>query len=581
MPSRGLTKAQRKVRSPRIDTEIPRRHWTVLAQDPSILARGGRALTTTVEVPAERLERGPKGHRIHVVDYDATTDTFYRSRTTDIDKDIFAKTSDIDALVRNHYFHQQNVYALTMSTLYQFERALGRPVDWGFLEPAHQLKVAPHAYLEGNAGYSRESESVGFGYFFDGSGKRIYTCLSHDIVVHETTHALLDGIRSMYLNPSSPDQAGFHEGFADIVALLSVFSHRQIIEYALTPLAERGRVPARHLTPEALGDTALAKLGEEMGAALEGVRGQPLRHSVKIRPDRRLYTSAAYQEEHDRGELLVAVIIRAFLRIWSARLQPLLEHRGSTLATTVVAEEGGAAANQLLTMAIRALDYMPPIDMTYRDYLSALLTADRELYPDDTRYHYREALRGRFEGFGIAPASKGNSTGTWDPPPVDAFTLTGMHFERLQRDPTTVFRFVWENRDALGIYPAAFTRVTSVRPVLRLSVDGTFLRETVAEYVQTLQVYASELRRLDIRKPDGMHRSRLITLYGGGTLVFSEYGKLKFHIGTGVASPQQSARLQSLWDNGYFDETAATSARLTRMHRNRALKPARQPREDW
>jgi hypothetical protein len=562
--------------------DVPTRHWTVLAQDPDVLGKNGKALTTTVEIPAERLERGPKGHRVHVIDYDAAADRFYRSRTTSPEKDRYTKVTDIDRLVRDPYFHQQNVYALVMSTLFSFERALGRPIDWGFLDPSHQLKVAPHAFLDSNAYYSRESESLNFGYFPDDDGNRVYVCLSHDIVVHETTHALLDGLRSMYLNPSSPDQAGFHEGFSDIVALLSVFSHHEVIEYALSPLTDRsGRIPGRNLTLEKLGGTALAMLAEEMGSALEGVRGTALRHSVEIRPDRRHYTSATYAEEHDRGELLVAVVIRAFLQIWIKRLTPLLQNAHSTLARTVAAEEGGTAASQLLNIVIRALDYMPPVDMTYPDYLSALLTADQQLYPDDTKYHYREALLTEFEKFGITPASRKNSDGVWDPPPTDTFTIAGMHFERLQRDPSTVFRFVWENRDALGIYPDAFTRVTSVRPVLRVSRDGSVLQETVAEYVQTLRVYSPELKSLGIRKPDGMRHSRLITLYGGGTLIFDEYGQLKFHIGTGVTSRRQSARLQSLWDNDYFDDTASTAARIARMHRHRTLKPLREPREEW
>ena len=565
-------------------TDIPTRHWTVLAQDPSILGKGGAALTTTVEVPAERLERGPKGHRVHVLDYDGSSDTFYSSRTRELERDPFARVTDIDRLVRDRHFHQQNVYALVMSTLFTFERALGRPVDWGFGVPSHQLKVAPHAYLEANAGYSRESESLGFGYFFDEHRKRVYTCLSHDIVVHETTHALLDGLRSGYWNPSSPDQAGFHEGFADVVALLSVFSHHEVIEYALSALKNReGRVPAGNLTIDKLGGTALIALGEEMGSAMEGVKGAALRHSVTIRPDRRHYTSQTYQEEHDRGELLVAVVLRAFLGIWVNRLTPLLQSSRSSLATTVVAEEGGTAAGQLLKIVIRALDYLPPVDMTYRDYLSAILTADRELQPDDTKYQYREALRTEFEKFGIEPASRRNSDGAWEPPPTADFSLSGMHFERLQRDPTTVFRFVWDNRDQLGIFPDAFTRVTSVRPVLRVSRDGTVLRETVAEYVQTLGIYSPELKSLGIRKPDGMRRSRMIRLYGGGALIFGEYGQLKFHVGTGVTSKRQTARLQSLWDNGYFDdgETTATSARIARMHRHRALRPPQPPREDW
>lgn len=67
--------------------DVPMRPWTVLAQDPSVLAPRGRALTTTVSIPAERLERGPKGHRVHVVDDDASTDTHYRSREKDLDRD--------------------------------------------------------------------------------------------------------------------------------------------------------------------------------------------------------------------------------------------------------------------------------------------------------------------------------------------------------------------------------------------------------------------------------------------------------------------------------------------------------------
>jgi hypothetical protein len=277
----------------------------------------------------------------------------------------------------------------------------------------------------------------------------------------------------------------------------------------------------------------------------------------------------------------VAVVLRVFLQIWVKRLTPLLEDGHSSLASSVAAEEGGTAAAQLLNIAIRALDYLPPVDMTYRDYLSALLTADQQLYPDDTRYRYRDALRTEFEAFGIQPASSRVSDGVWEPPPTGVFTLAGLHFERLQRDPTSVFRFIWENRDALGIFPDAFTRVTSVRPVLRVSRDGTLLRETVAEYVQTLRIYSPELKTLGIRKPDGMRHSRMVTLYGGGTLVFSDYGQLKFHVGTGVVSKRQTERLQSLWDNGYFAEMSSSAARIAQMHRHRMLKPISEPREEW
>jgi hypothetical protein len=562
--------------------DVPMRSWTILAQDPSILGPGGKALTTTVNVPSERLERGPKGFRVHVIDYDASSDTFYRARDKDIDTDVFARVTDIDKLVRNPYFHQQNVYAIVMATLQAFEGALGRPVPWGFQAPSHQIKVAPHAFADANAYYSRESESLNFGYFPDEKGKQIFTCLSHDIVVHETTHALLDGLRPYYLLPSSTDQAAFHEGFSDIVALLSVFQSEAIIERLLVPLTNRsGRIPLGQLTAAALGGTQIAKLAEEMGSALNGVPSSSLRASLRIKPNKGLYTSADFEEEHDRGELLVAIVLRSFFEVWANRLKPLTQGYPDGIARSVVTDEGTTAAKQLLRILIRALDYMPPVDLTFPDFLSALITADMQLYPDDTKYRYRDVLKKSFEAYGVEAASRAQSDGAWQPPRASEFTLTGTHFERMQREPLEVFRFVWENKAALGIERNAFTRVTSVRPVLRISNDQTLLRETVVEYIQQLSIYASELKALGIEKPDGMPTNRLVQLYGGGTLVFNEYGLLKFHIGTGVKSPRQSDRLASLWERGYFSRQITASARIASVHRNRVLRPLFSPKEQW
>src|SRR4051794_2536350 len=80
-----------------------------------------------------------------------------------------------------------------------------------------------------------------FGYFDAGSkvagrnrpAGRVYTCLSHDIVAHETAHALLDGMRRNFFVPSSTEVLAFHEGMADLVAVLLRFSYPCVVEAAI------------------------------------------------------------------------------------------------------------------------------------------------------------------------------------------------------------------------------------------------------------------------------------------------------------------------------------------------------------
>ena len=371
------------------------RTLTAIAQDPSIKFRG-KILTTELRIPAEDLLPGPCGYRVNVIDYDSTTNTLYEpmtygeqdSRSKYVDPFAYkpngrastARKARHDRnLIENPKFHAQHVYAIAMRTLAQFEFALGRRCAWG--SDGHQIHIAPHAFADANAFYSRLDRGIFFGYFAGADGKVVYTCLAHDVVAHETTHALLDGLRWRYMEQSMPEQAGFHEGFADIVALLSVFSLSDVVDAGLD-LASGGRshlISSSLLEADALKKSVLFGLAKQMGRELSEVRGDALRRSVELPPGKPYMSAERYPEfaePHRRGELLVAAFINSFLDIWLARLSKIGPIANGKKDRSIVRDEGAQAAGHLLTMAIRAIDYCPPTDITFSHYLSALLTID-------------------------------------------------------------------------------------------------------------------------------------------------------------------------------------------------------------
>ena len=105
----------------------------------------------------------------------------------------------------------------------RWNRARTRPTS-----RSTKLRIYPHALREANAYYSPAKRALLFGYFrstdASAGASWIFTALSHDIIVHETTHAMLDGLHRRYAEATSIDSLAFHEAFADIVALISHFT---------------------------------------------------------------------------------------------------------------------------------------------------------------------------------------------------------------------------------------------------------------------------------------------------------------------------------------------------------------------
>lgn len=550
----------------------PVRKLTIIAKDPGLrIGNDGPMVFAQVDVPAEILAPGPTGYRIKVVDFNATEQRAYAARQSyqngDILLDPFAPIDgealkDRDYQVRvigNPNFHAQNCYAIAMRTLGLFERALGRRVSWS--SGGHQLHIVPHAFALANAFYSEPDRALMFGYFFDEEGKPIFTSLSHDVVAHETTHAVLDGLRSRYTEASGPDQAAFHEGFADIVAILSIFSLPEVVAAGLgiadnlpgvgEPLAF---ITEDKVTPAAIRDSILLGIGAEIGMATGAGRGA-LRQSVKLEPRPDILNDPDMAEAHSRGEVVVAAMTGAFVKMWTTRISHLGTFDGRGYNMTAVIEEGAKAAAQLLQMSIRAIDYCPPTDLDFGQFLAGLLTADRELVPDDSRFGYRELVRQSFGDFGIVPPSgQTDADGCWPHfAASDALRYSRSNAEALTRDVDECFRFLWENRDALNITERGYAQVLSLDASLRIDPDGIPFRETICQYVQMGHFFGSELMaicKID-PLPDGFTTRTSADLFGGGVIVFDQYGRVKYHIRNGlIDGERQKRRLEYLRDTG-------------------------------
>ena len=552
----------------------PTRKLTIVAKDPGLRLGGddGPMAFVQVDLPAERLSWGPTGYRIKVVDYNATEQRLYFAEQVYEDRrgnliDPFAPARGEtlfdkayqQRLLEDPNFHSQNAYAIAMRTLGLFERALGRRVAWS--SGGHQLHIAPHAFAQANAFYSEPDRALLFGYFHDLSDEPVFTCLSHDIVAHETTHALLDGLRSRFTEPSGPDQAAFHEGFADVIALLSIFSLEPVVAAAIGQDGQLIKddqtialVDGAKLSPGAIKASILLGLAQEAGTALGDGRRTALRQSVEMTP-KKAKALRDGRDEHDRGEVFVAAMMTVFVQLWSNRVALLGTFGKDQYNLGSVVEEGAKVAGHLLNMSIRALDYCPPTDIDFGQYLAALLTADRELVPDDA-HHYRRDLVNVFRDYGITvPAGTCDADGCWPRyPHLGKLVYSRSNFAAMMRSRDEFFRFLWENRDddRLNISERAYTEVLSIASASRIGPDGIALDETVCQYVQRFDMFGAEFKALlGAERPGGLSTTDGYTAYGGGVVILDQYGQVKYHIANRLLDPaRQLARAEYLVDMG-------------------------------
>jgi hypothetical protein len=518
-----------------------RRPLKIFAFDPSLRRSAGNLAITEV-VNEKDLMPGPEGRLVRVVDYNGTENEYYAP--VDLEDPKVLMQRGLDPSDSDPRFHQQMVYAVVMKVIENFERALGRPFRF---RGSQKLTVLPHSFEGTNAFYDSTTLSLHFGYFTATAddpgenlpGQTIFTCLSHDIVAHETTHALVDRLRDRFNDPTNRDVLAFHEAIADIVAIFQHFSFPEVLQDQIratrADLAQPGR---------------LLELAKQFGYATG--QGQALRTakgSGADKPDPSLYEDVL--EPHERGSILVAAVFDAFFRIYSNRIRGLVRAvtGGSGILPAgelqsdlvgLITGEASQAAQDVLTMCLRAFEYLPPVDITFGDYLRAIVTADFELNPRD-EHERRASFIDAFRLRGIyAPgvSSLAEEALRLDRPPelegmsippqvvievmASQFVDTSVARRKGQQPYKLLRDFAAEHATDLQLdkdLMKGHTELAGFHPSFHVDENGQLKVELVAQWVQT---------------PPPGHEDRVeaggVVLRAGTTVVFASDGTVRYVI---------------------------------------------------
>jgi hypothetical protein len=312
-------------------------------------------------------------------------------------------------------------------------------------------------------------------------------------------------------------------------------------------------------------------------------------------------------EPHERGAILVAALFRAFTNIYENRVKDL--RRIATGGTgmlpdgdlhpdlvTRLASEAAKAARHMGTMCIRALDYIPPVDLTFGEYLRALITADYDLVRDDDR-RYRVSILAAFRDWGIYPdevRSLSVDSLLWLPPALTAFRNAKEFFAgtraddwKLRSDRREAFLKIRQRNEALHTWlqtnlepgrgrflglamgpdaPKSIHRdqggqpvfeVHSFRPCRRIGPDGQELTDLIVEIVQRRRAFFDKTvqqkvdagqTRYDAVRPDFYFR-------GGCTLIIDpETGDIRYCIRKSIRSVDRLERERQFRQGQFGDK---------------------------
>lgn len=397
--------------------------------------KGGEVLSQRIELEDRYFLDGPISRRVAVLDFDPDSGALLPGARLKPANGRKIRAYDISGHdYQAPEFRAVMVFGTVTRTIEMFEhrQILGRDVRWAF--PGNQLLVVPRAGRLRNAFYERGSQSLQF-FFFEHQGAEIYTSLSEDVVAHETGHAILDGVAPDLYDAITPQALAIHESVADLVALTRSMQNDALRDDVLTSPQWSIRQSNQF--------TALA---EEFGRALSEGRTTYLRNAFN---DKRLVGANAVvgTEPHALAEVLTGALYAVLVAHYEEReaacrtdgMEPI-PARGKAL---------GTAARRFERFVFRALDYLPPGDATFADFVRAVLAADMAAYRDPGHDPYRKVLRDEAIERGIVAGV--DELGVDVMASVPAIGDPSVSYDSLLHSDWYAYEFVSDNREVFGV----------------------------------------------------------------------------------------------------------------------------------
>jgi hypothetical protein len=550
----------------------------VFIQDPLVAIEKPLLGIQEIEVRLEKgFDSGPTSSRVVVVDFNADTQRlqdpvewieengWFRSPLKEWLPDAPRDLTDVKRLeryqaeyeafitsaVKNPFFHQVNAWAVVQRVLefYEHPQALGRPVPWGF--DGNRLIVVPHAGYGENAFYDRATKSLQFFYFGDPENPG-YTCLSHDIIAHETGHAVLDGIRPLYIENPSVQTAAFHEFIGDLTAIL-LSLHNRDIRHFIANLTDAKLEKAKEL----------AQIAEQFGKEVEDREYLRTAHNTLTLKDPKVKDSMS---AHNVSQVLTGAMFDILIGIANKHMEKNLvgtdtqETVGASLQADSETEAPKGeesspnspkttqpprkvspkqalwwSAERFRRVALQPLDLCPPCDIQFIDYAKAVIRNDVLSNPVDPE-GYRSVMLDAFHKRGLCECDYKSGE---DLPENCEFQvvlydneLTSVAREfinhdinRVSRSRTQAYYFLSDNRQALRIPVDQDIQVSDLYGNHKLgAIAERMPAQVVLEYTwkELIPLRNDPSKGFDFGKMNG----KFIELFCGGTLVFDERGNL-------------------------------------------------------